>query len=338
MTPATVEPRAVDDTAALDAYSRAVVDAVERVAPAVVSVTADLRPRVEATGPDQGPRRRRRPGGRGGGSGVIFAPDGYILTNHHVVQHAERISVRAQDGRQFQGQVVGSDPHTDLAVVRVSESGLPVAELGDSARLRVGQLVIAVGNPLGFQATVTAGVVSALGRTLRSETGRLIDAVVQTDAALNPGNSGGPLADSRGRVIGINTAIIAFSQGICFAVPINTAKYVAAQLLRDGRVRRAYLGVVGQAVEVDRAALLRAGAPGRFGVRVVEVQKGSAAESAGLRSGDVIFQLGEVRIESADDLQRALAPHAIGARVEVAVLRNSESVRLWAHPAELHDA
>jgi S1-C subfamily serine protease len=269
---------------------------------------------------------------------VIFAPDGYILTNHHVVADADRISVRAQDGRQFAGQVVGSDAHTDLAVVRVSESGLPVAELGDSAGLRVGQLVIAVGNPLGFQATVTAGVVSALGRTLRAQTGRLIDAVIQTDAALNPGNSGGPLADARGRVIGINTAIIAFSQGICFAVPVNTAKWVASQLLRDGRVRRAYLGVVGQAMEIERAALLRAGVTGTTGVRVVEVQAGSAAESAGLRGGDVIIQLGDNRIESADDLQRALAPHAIGAEVEIRVLRAGEPARLSARPTELPDA
>jgi len=280
---------------------------------------------------------RGAPEPRGAGSGVVITPDGYVLTNSHVVQGAERVEVHLSGDQRMPAHLVGLDPHTDLAVLRVPESGLPAAELGDSSALRVGQLVVAIGNPLGFQATVTAGVVSALGRTLRAQTGRLIDNVIQTDAALNPGNSGGPLADSRGRVVGINTAIIAFSQGICFAIPINTAKWVTSEILRHGHVRRAYLGLTGQTVEVDRDLLLRHRLGGRGGVRVTEIQSGAAAARAGLRPGDVLVRVGEARIESSDDLQRALGAHPPGVLLVLGVLRAGEEVRLEALPDELPD-
>lgn len=316
------------DREALDAYSQAVIRAVERVGPSVVAVAVEGR---------RGPRR---PGPimPGAGSGVVIAPDGYVLTNSHVVAGAARLYLHLQDGRRLDAQVVGSDPHTDLAMLRASAAGLAAAELGDSNRLRVGQLVVAIGNPLGFQATVTAGVISALGRTLRAQTGRLIDDVIQTDAALNPGNSGGPLVDSHGRVIGINTAIIAFSQGICFAIPINTARWVITQLLREGRVRRAYLGVAGQTVDLDRGQILRGGLDGTGGVRVTEVQPHTPAARAGLRQGDIIVRLDDVRVESGDDLQRALGRHPLGVPARVTVLRGVEVVSLETLPAELPDA
>jgi S1-C subfamily serine protease len=319
----------VNDLQALDAYSRAVIQAVERVGPSVVSVM------VAGGASRRG--ARGTPGPRGAGSGLIIAPDGYILTNSHVVGAAEQIQVQLQDDRGLAAEVVGIDPHTDLAVLRVPASGLPSADLGDSAALRVGQLVVAIGNPLGFQATVTAGVISALGRGLRAQTGRLIDNVIQTDAALNPGNSGGPLVDSGGTVIGINTAIIAFSQGICFAIPSNTARWVTAQLVRDGRVRRAYLGVVGQTTEFGRAAMLRHHLGASTGVRVVEVQPDSAASRAGLRAADIIVRLGGARIASADDLQRALGPAAIGASIPIEAVREGEVRVAEVTPAELPD-
>ncbi|MDQ7857762.1 MAG: trypsin-like peptidase domain-containing protein [Armatimonadota bacterium] len=310
------------ETEALDAYSRAVVHAVEQVGPAVVSVM---------TG---GVHRGRRGEARGGGSGVVIAPDGYVLTNSHVVGGAAQIEVVLPDGRRLPAQLVGADPHTDLAVVRVAAAGLLAATLGDSSRLRVGQLVIAIGNPLGFQATVTAGVISALGRTLRAQTGRLIDNVIQTDAALNPGNSGGPLVDSRGTVIGLNTAIIAFSQGLCFAIPVDTARWVAAQLIRDGRVRRAWLGITAEAAPLGREAVVRHRLAADRAVRVMEVVPGSPAERAGLRAGDVIVALDGTPIGSADDLQRALGPERIGVAVAIEALRGGERVPLQVTPAE----
>ncbi len=311
----------------LDAYSRAVVGAVEAVGPAVVSVGLARR------APEPW-RRRGLPEMRGAGSGVLIAPDGYVLTNSHVVSGADRIEVRLPDGREMTAQLVGDDPHTDLAVVRVPGTGLPCAQLGDSSALRVGQLVIAIGNPLGFQATVTTGVVSALGRTLRAQTGRLIENVIQTDAALNPGSSGGPLVDFRGRVIGINTAIILGSQGICFAIPSNTARWVAGQLIRDGRVRRSYLGVVGQGVRLPAGV---AGPAPAAAVRVVEVQPQTAAEAAGLRMGDIILRAGETRTASPDDLQRVLGRHPVGQPLELEVLRGGRHLTVVAHPTELPD-
>jgi len=318
------------DADVLDAYSQAVVNAVETVGAAVVSVGMARR------APEQW-RRRGMPEMHGAGSGVIITPDGYILTNSHVVSQADRIEIRLQDGRELQATPIGNDPHSDLAVVRVQEAKLPSADLGDSSALRVGQLVIAIGNPLGFQATVTTGVVSALGRTLRAQTGRLIENVIQTDAALNPGNSGGPLVDFRGRVVGINTAVIMGSQGICFAIPSSTARWVAGQLIREGRVRRAYLGVSGQTVRLQRREVIEYAAAAATAVRIIEVQPNTSASDAALQAGDLVTKVGEVTVASVDDLQRALGRHAIGAPLAVEIVRDGRRLTLTTHPTELPD-
>ncbi|MBI3085276.1 MAG: trypsin-like peptidase domain-containing protein [candidate division NC10 bacterium] len=315
---------------ALDAYSQAVIRAVELIGPSVVSVGIAKRAPEEL-------QRRGLPELRGAGSGVIIAPDGYVLTNSHVVRSAERIELHLQDGRMLPANIVGDDPHSDLALLRVLDSGLPAAELGDSSRLRVGQLVVAVGNPLGFQATVTAGVISALGRTLRTERGRLIENVIQTDAPLNPGNSGGPLVDSRGQVIGINTAVIAGSQGICFAIPVNAAKWVVSALIREGRVRRAYLGIMGQTVSLDRRLAVRHRIEAPTAVRVAEVHAGTAAERAGIRPGDLLVILGDSPIGSLDDLQLTLGRHRIGEPLVVQLIRNGEGITIEVRPTELPD-
>jgi S1-C subfamily serine protease len=318
------------ETDALDAYSQAVINAVDTVGAAVVSVGMARR------APEQW-RRRGMPEMRGAGSGVVIAPDGYILTNSHVVSRADRIEIRLQDGRELQATPVGDDPHSDLAVVRVQETKLPSADLGDSSALRVGQLVIAIGNPLGFQATVTTGVVSALGRTLRAETGRLIENVIQTDAALNPGNSGGPLVDFRGRVVGVNTAVIMGSQGICFAIPSSTARWVASQLIHDGRVRRAYLGVSGQTVRLQRREVIEYAVSTPTAVRVIEVQPNTAASDAGLQPGDLLTKVGDVTVASVEDLQRALGRHAIGEPLVVEFMRGGRRLTLTTRPTELPD-
>ncbi len=323
-----VLPRSAD-IEALDAYSQAVVRAVDRVGPAVVSVSVQGRRRQ--------PSPRRGPDLRGAGSGVIIASDGYVLTNSHVVRAMERIELGFQDGRTLPATTIGDDPHSDLAVLRVPESGLPAAEIGDSSSLLVGQLVIAIGNPLGFQATVTTGVVSALGRTMHAQTGRVIENVIQTDAALNPGNSGGPLVDFRGSVVGINTAIIHGSQGICFAIPATTAQWVVAQLIRDGRVRRAYLGVSGQATAVTRRLAIYHRVTDPSGVRVMEVVAESAAAKAGLRVGDLIIKAGETTVASPDDLQRILGRHPIGEPLAVELLRGAERLVVTTLPTELAD-
>jgi S1-C subfamily serine protease len=323
-------PRA-EEADALDAYSQAVVRVVERLGPAVVSLGV-ARPAPQQL------RRRGLEELHGAGSGVIIAPDGYILTNSHVVRSAGRIQARLQDGSVLPAETVGEDPYSDLAVLRVSEGRLPAAELGDSSRLRVGQLVIAVGNPLGFQATVTAGVISALGRTLRAETGRLIDNVIQTDAALNPGNSGGPLADSRGAVIGINTAVIAGSQGMSFAIPVNTAEWVASQLIRDGRVRRAYLGVAAQTVTLDRRLAVFHRLDAATAVRVTEVHPDTAASQAGIQPGDLIVRAGDRPAVTLDDLLLALGTHTPGSPLTLQVIRGQESVAVTASPGDLPDA
>jgi len=303
----------------LDAYSQAVTGAAEQVGPSVVSV--DVRHRVE---------RRGRPPRNvpGQGSGFVFTPDGFILTNSHVVHDATRIEAGFPDGRRLRAELVGDDPHTDLAVLRVEPGALAVAELGDSGTLRVGQLVVAIGNPLGFESTVTAGVVSALGRSFRSVTGRLIDDVIQTDAALNPGNSGGPLVDSRGRVVGVNTAVILPAQGICFAVGINTAKVVTGQLIRHGKIRRGRIGVAGQNVPLLRLAQRAHGLDGKSGVLVTGVEPGSSAARAGVKAEDIIVGFDGKPVTGIDDLHRLLTADRIGAQTTLVVLRGAERIEL----------
>ncbi len=276
----------------------------------------------------------RRGDGGGHGSGFLFAPDGLALTNSHVVQGARVFEVAFPDGRTAQATVVGDDPDTDAAVLRVDGDGLPVVSLGDSAGLRVGQLVVAIGSPLGFQSTVTAGVVSAVGRTLRSVTGRLIDDVVQTDAALNPGNSGGPLVDSRGEVVGINTAVILPAQGICFAVGINTVKSVVGQLLRHGRVRRGYLGLAGQNVPLHPGSVRRHDLSAAGGVLVQSTEPDGPGVQAGLREGDIIVAFDGEPVGGIDDLHRILLEERIGRKAAVTVLRHGRSRIIEVTPAE----
>jgi len=277
-------------------------------------------------------RRGRR--GMGSGSGLIFTPDGLVLTNAHVVEHAERIEVHLADGRYFEGRAIGEDPDTDIAVVRVGGHALPWRMLGDSRSLRPGQVVIAIGSPFGFQHTVTAGVVSALGRSLRGRSGRLIDNLVQTDAALNPGNSGGPLVTSRGEVVGVNTAAILGVQGISFAIPINTARHIVSQLLRDGRVRRSVIGIAGQDVEVPRRLVRALGLTQQRGVGVSQVIDDGAAQQAGAMVRDVILSFAGTAVAGIDDLQRLLTDEAIGLPQQLVVIRGDEKRTLVVIPRE----
>jgi S1-C subfamily serine protease len=307
------------DQPLLDAYSRAVIDAVEHVAPAVVSV--DVRKR--GTG-----QARRSPAQTGAGSGFVFASDGLILTNSHVVEDASEIDVTLPDGRERRADLIGHDPDTDVAVLRISATELTALAFGDSQAIRPGQLVIAIGNPYGFQHSVTTGVVSALGRSLRARSGRLIEHVIQTDAALNPGNSGGPLVTSAGLVIGVNTAIIAGGQGLSFAVPIRTVETVLPALLRDGRVRRGYLGVAGQDVPLLRRVtrfhrLAQAG-----GVLVISIEANGPARRAGLQEGDIIVSLDSSAISSLDDLYRVLTEDRIGTTAVLGILRQMQRMDL----------
>jgi len=269
---------------------------------------------------------------RGSGSGFIFTPDGFILTNSHVVHRADNIGVTLPDGRHFESELIGDDPDTDLAIVRINGANLAPAPLGDSQKIRVGQLVIAIGNPYGFQCTVTSGVVSALGRSLRSLSGRLIDNIIQTDAALNPGNSGGPLVTSRGEVIGVNTAVILPAQGICFAIGINTVKYVAARLIQEGKIRRSYIGLGGQNVVLQRRIVRFHRLPVESGVQVVSVEAQSPAEKAGVTTGDVIVALDNEPISSIDDLHRMLTEERVGVRSRLTVLRKTEKLTLTVVP------
>jgi S1-C subfamily serine protease len=308
------------DSSLLDTYSQAVVHAAERVSPSVAFIEVNKNRQF---GVERGPREAR-----GSGSGFVFTPDGFILTNSHVVQGADKIAATLSDGRRFDATIVGHDPGTDVAVVRISAPGLIAAPLGDSQSIRVGQLAIAIGNPFGFQYSVTAGVVSALGRSLRSESGRLIDNVIQTDAALNPGNSGGPLLNSTGEVIGINTAVILPAQGICFAVAINTAKFIAGHLIKHGRIRRAYLGVGGQNVTIPRFIARAQQIKTETGVLIISVEKQSPAEAAGLQEGDVIVTLDDETVRSVDDLHKLLTEARIGARCELTLLRRSQKISL----------
>jgi S1-C subfamily serine protease len=305
-------PAPQHDDRLLDAYSQAVIGAVDVVGPTVV--------RVE--------------GAKGGGSGVIFTPDGFLLTNSHVVAGGGRVTVTLPDGRSGEAQRVGEDRETDLAVLRFGGTGLPWARLGDSKRVRVGQVAIAIGNPYGFHHSVTSGVVSAVGRSLRARSGRLMDDVIQTDAALNPGNSGGPLVTSLGDVIGINTAIILPAQGLCFAIASNTVRIVALALMRDGRIRRSHIGVSGQQTPVPRAIARASGTAVSSGVLVSAIEKGSPAYAAGVQEGDVIVELAGSPVNGIDDLHRLLTGELIGQWLPMTVLRRGRRVGTAISPQE----
>jgi S1-C subfamily serine protease len=310
----------------LDAYSQAVIQAAEAVGPAVINIE------VRKTVPTGSPHAGRQTGGSG--SGFIITPDGFAVTNSHVVHDADEIHVTLSDGHRTKAALVGDDPDSDLAVIRLPSTELPHAEFGDSQAIRVGQLAIAVGNPLGFQASVTAGVVSALGRSLRARSGRLIDDILQTDAALNPGNSGGPLVDSRGRVIGVNTAIILPAQGICFAIASNTAKLVATQLIAFGRFRRSYIGVAGQNVLLPRWLVRKLDLLQEAAILVAGVEQNSPAAEAGVQEGDLLVAFDDRTIESIDDLHRHLTVSRVGVRSALSVVRGEKLLRLGVTPAE----
>ena len=318
------EAPATDD-AALDAYSRVVTGVAERAAPGVVAIA--VASRLDERG-------RKVPGG--GGSGFVFTPDGLVLTNAHVVADAREIEVLTTSGLTLAADVLGTDPHTDVALLRVASSQpLPVLELGSSRGIRVGQLVVAIGNPFGYECTVTAGVVSALGRSLRATTGRLIEDVIQTDAALNPGNSGGPLLDSSGRAIGVNTAIIAAAQGICFSVSMDVARQVVPELMRHGRVRRASLGISAQNLRLPRRYVRYFDLPIESAVRVIEVAADGPADGAGVQQGDILIRFGERDVDGIDALHRVLDADHIGRDVEIAVLRRDRRLTLSLTPTEL---
>lgn len=313
----------------LDAYSRAVITAAEKISPSVVfiEVHSPVRPRRANV-----PRFSRE--ARSSGSGFIFTPDGFILTNSHVVHDARSIEVTIADGSKYAADLIGDDPDTDLAVIRINAPNLVPAFLGDAQKIRVGQLVVAVGNPYGFQYTVTAGVVSALGRSLRAQSGRLMDAVIQTDAALNPGNSGGPLVNSRGEVIGVNTAMISPAQGICFSTSIDTAKFVASRLIRDGKVSRSYIGLAGQNVPLPRRIVRYYNLAVESGILVVSFEDNSPARNAGLREGDVIIGLENHPTSGIDDLHKLLTEDRIGQRSSLMIIRGTEKLNLEVIPQE----
>ena len=315
--PVTSAP-AKDDIALLDDYSRTIVSAVDRVTPSVVNIES------------------RANGSRGGsGSGFIIAPDGFILSNSHVVHGAREIVVNLSDGRESRAQLVGDDPDTDLAVIRINAAQLSHVRLADSETLRVGQIAIAIGNPLGFQASVTAGVISALGRSMHAQSGRLIDNIIQTDAALNPGNSGGPLANSAGEVIGVNTAVIRPAQGICFAIASNTAKFIAGWLIKEGRIRRGYIGVAGQTSPLHRRVARFYHLANESGAMVVSVEKGSPAEQSRIRPDDVIVAFNDEPIASVHDLHKKLVGDRIGTPCKLTVLRGTEQLTIYVTPAEM---
>jgi S1-C subfamily serine protease len=300
----------ISDGQLLDAYSQAVISVVDNVGPAVVGVS-------------------------GVGTGLLITPDGYALTNSHVAAAVKAYKLTLRDGTSLKAELIGQDPHTDLAVLRASGTGLPHARLGDSGQLRVGQLVVAIGHPFGFQSTVTTGVVSALGRTMRSQSGRTIENIIQTDAALNPGNSGGPLVDSRGHVVGINTAIIASAQGICFAVPSNTAQRVVSLLLRDGRVIRSYLGITGVPWPIHRRVSRYYNLQQESGVRVAQLDPNGPAQRAGLQKEDVLVVLANHPMKGVDDLQHFLTDWPVGIPTEAEVLRGTELIKRTIIPGEL---
>jgi S1-C subfamily serine protease len=311
------------DEVLLDAYSRAVTGAVDKISPSVVNIEVHQSVRTR-----RGGNQERQ----GGGSGFLFTPDGLILTNSHVVHDANRVTVTLSDGRKLPARTIGDDPATDLAVIQIDAPAgegrsLTPVTLGDSQRLRVGQVVIAIGSPYGFQSTVTAGVVSALGRSLRSYSGRLIEDVIQTDASLNPGNSGGPLVDSNGRVVGVNTATILPAQGICFAIGINTAKFVASRILRDGRIQRSFIGVSAQTAPLHRRIVRYYDLAHESGAVVLSVEPNSPAQRAGLRDGDVIIAFGDQSVSGVDDLHRVLSDVRAAVKTTVSFIRGTEKIK-----------
>src|SRR5277367_1039956 len=317
-------PLPATDDELLDSYSQTVSSAVEKVRRTVVNI------RTQRTHPE----RPNGPDGGGSGSGFVIAQDGYVLTNSHVVHGAGKIEVALADGRSLSASLVGDDPETDLAVIRIHANDLVHVNLGDSQSVRVGQIAVAIGSPFGFQQTVTAGVVSALGRSMRSQSGRLIDNIIQTDAALNPGNSGGPLVNSRGEVIGVNTAIILPAQGICFAIAINSAKLVAGHLIKDGKISRGYIGIAGHNVELPRRFVRFYRLPAETAVRVASVEVNSPAALGGIKEGDQIVRLGDSPIAGIDDLQRYLTMSQVGVRTPVTLIRGTEQLTLEIVPTE----
>ena len=317
--PEAVTPKeALPDARLLDAYSEAVTQATEKVYPAVVKIET-----LHKSGKHLG-----------GGSGFIFTPDGFIITNSHVVHEAAGIEVKLTDGRSFLADLIGDDPDTDLAVIRIHGSAFPYSLLGDSKALKVGQLVIAIGNPYGFQYTVTAGVISALARSFRSGNGRLIDNIIQTDAALNPGNSGGPLVSSRGEVIGVNTAIIQAAQGICFAIPSQTAKFVASLLMKEGRIRRAYIGIGGQNVPLPQQLIRFHGLDVTSGILVITLEIGSPASRAGLYEGDIVIAYNNEPVAGIDELHQILTGNQIETIASITIIRQNEKRTLQIVPRE----
>jgi S1-C subfamily serine protease len=320
-------PLQPNDSELLDAYSRAVTHVAETVSPSVVKIDVQQRPSAR----QQRSRQPQLPRG-GSGSGFIFTPDGLILTNSHVVHNSAKLDVILSDGSRHQADLIGEDPDTDLGVIRINAPSITSAALGDSKSIRVGQLVVAIGNPYGFQCTVTAGVVSALGRTLRSQSGRLIDDVIQTDAALNPGNSGGPLVNSRGEVIGVNTATILPAQGLCFAIAIDTAKFIASKLIQFGEIKRGYLGLQAQTAPLHRALVRFHELPAGAGALVVSIEPESPALKARLREGDVIVSFAGKTVDGVDALHRVLTELPVGINSELVVVRGTEKIVLSAIP------
>jgi len=317
---------AEQDDFLLDAYSQTIISVAEKVSPSVVYLETHYE--------RQSARRRGRQTALGSGSGFLFTPDGFILTNSHVIHDATRIEVALADSRRFEAQLIGDDPDTDLAVVRVNAPNLVPAQLGESQKIKVGQIVVAIGNPYGFQYTVTAGVVSALGRSLRAKSGRLMDDVIQTDAALNPGNSGGPLVNSRGQVIGVNTAMIPTAQGLCFATSIDTAKFVASRLIRDGRIVRSFIGLAGQNVPLLPRVVRYFKLAVESGILVVSFEQNSPARQAGVMEGDLIVGLDSHPVAGIDDLHKLLTEERLGRSVPLEVIRRTEKLTFHVVPAD----
>ena len=320
--PAEQENIAYSEEELFDSYSKAVIRASSIVSPTVVNINVSVK------------GRNNKNVQSGSGSGFIFTPDGFILTNSHVVHGALKIEVILSDGRRFSADLMGDDPDTDLAVIRIDSPNINPAALGDSEKIRVGQLVIAIGNPYGFQTTVTAGVVSALGRSLRASSGRLIDNVIQTDAALNPGNSGGPLVNSKGEVIGVNTAAILPAQNICFATAINTAKFVAGKLIKDGKIKRSYIGIAGQNVPIHRRIVRFYNLTVERGILITMIEKNSPAQKAGLSEGDIIIGFDDQPVSGIDDLHKQLTDMQVGKESSIRILRRTEIIDLEMVPSE----